>query len=149
MLGVGLLGELGVDPAEGPDLVEVVKAQQERAKTLVEMAELSLFFYQDVAGYEEQAAKKHLKTAAIEPLRRVRAALAALADWTPAAVHETVQQVSDALGLGMGKVAQPLRVAVSGRAATPGIDVTVWLVGRDATLRRIDRAVAWIETHGA
>jgi glutamyl-tRNA synthetase len=79
----------------------------------------------------------------------VRAALAALADWTPAAVHETVQQVSDALGLGMGKVAQPLRVAVSGRAATPGIDVTVWLVGRDATLRRIDRALAWIDTHGA
>ncbi len=143
------LGELGVDPAEGPDLVEVVKAQQERAKTLVEMAELSLFFYQDFADYEEQAAKKHLKAAATEPLRRVRAALAALADWTPAAVHETVQQVSDALGLGMGKVAQPLRVAVSGRAATPGIDVTVWLVGRDATLRRIDRALAWIDTHGA
>ncbi len=143
------LGELGIDPAGGPDLVEVVKAQQERAKTLVEMAELSLFFYQDFADYEEQAAKKHLKAAATEPLRRVRAALAALADWTPAAVHETVQQVSDALGLGMGKVAQPLRVAVSGRAATPGIDVTVWLVGRDATLRRIDRALAWIDTHGA
>jgi glutamyl-tRNA synthetase len=139
------LGELGVDPAEGPDLVEVVKAQQERAKTLVEMAELSLFFYQDFAEYEEQAAKKHLKPAALEPLRRVRGALAALADWTPSAVHETVQQVADALGLGMGKVAQPLRVAVSGRAATPGIDVTVWLVGREATLRRIDRAVARIE----
>jgi len=43
------------------------------------------------------------------------------------------------------KVAQPLRVAVSGRAATPGIDVTVWLVGRDATLRRIERAIAHIE----
>ena len=143
------LGELGVDPAEGPDLVEVVKAQQERAKTLVEMAELSLFFYQDFADYEEQAAKKHFRAGALEPLRRVHGALAALADWTPAAVHETVQRVADALQLGMGKVAQPLRVAVSGRAATPGIDVTVWLVGRDATLRRIDRAVAWIEAHGA
>jgi glutamyl-tRNA synthetase len=143
------LGELGVDPAEGPDLVEVVKAQQERAKTLVEMAEISRFFYQDFADYEEQAAKKHLRAGALEPLRRVHGALAALADWTPVAVHETVQRVADALQLGMGKVAQPLRVAVSGRAATPGIDVTVWLVGREATLRRIGRAIAWIEVHGA
>ncbi len=143
------LGDLGVDPAEGPDLVEVVKAQQERAKTLVEMAEISRFFYQDFADYEEQAAKKHLRAGALEPLRRVHGALAALADWTPVAVHETVQRVADALQLGMGKVAQPLRVAVSGRAATPGIDVTVWLVGREATLRRIGRAIAWIEVHGA
>jgi glutamyl-tRNA synthetase len=142
------LGELGVDPAEGPDLVEVVKAQQERAKTLVEMAELSLFFYSDFADYEEQAAKKHLKAGALEPLRRLHGAFAALADWKPAAVHETVQRVADVLQLGMGKVAQPLRVAVSGRAATPGIDVTVWLVGREATLKRIDRAIAWIEAHG-
>jgi glutamyl-tRNA synthetase len=49
----------------------------------------------------------------------------------------------------MGKVAQPLRVAVCGRAASPGIDVTLYLVGRDACLRRIDRALAYIEERAA
>ena len=139
------LGERGVDPAEGPDLVEVVKAQQERARTLVEMAELSLFFYRDFDVYEEAAAKKHLRKAALEPLAAVRGALEVLDDWSAAAIHEAVAGVAAELALGLGKVAQPLRVAVSGRAATPGIDVTVWLVGRDATLRRIDQAIAFIE----
>jgi glutamyl-tRNA synthetase len=139
------LGERGVDPAEGPDLVEVVKAQQERARTLVEMAELSLFFYRDFDVYEEAAAKKHLRKAALEPLAAVRGALEVLDDWSASAIHEAVAGVAAELALGLGKVAQPLRVAVSGRAATPGIDVTVWLVGRDATLRRIDQAIAFIE----
>jgi glutamyl-tRNA synthetase len=142
------LGDLGIDPATGPDLVEVVKAQQERAKTLVEMAEISAFFYADFESYEEQAAKKHLKAAALAPLDAVRDGLAALPGWTPEAIHGVVSGVAESQGLGMGKVAQPLRVAVSGRAATPGIDVTVWLVGRKATLRRIDRAIAHIQAAG-
>jgi glutamyl-tRNA synthetase len=75
----------------------------------------------------------------------VRGALEVLDDWSAAAIHEAVAGVAAELALGLGKVAQPLRVAVSGRAATPGIDVTVWLVGRDATLRRIDQAIAFIE----
>jgi glutamyl-tRNA synthetase len=143
------LGERGVDPAEGPDLVEVVRAQQERARTLVEMAELSLFLYQDFETYDEAAAKKHLRKAALEPLAAVRGALEVLGDWSAPAIHEAVTAVAAQLVLGLGKVAQPLRVAVSGRAATPGIDVTLWLVGREATLRRIDQAIAYIEAHAA
>jgi glutamyl-tRNA synthetase len=143
------LGERGVDPAEGPDLVEVVRAQQERARTLVEMAELSLFFYRDFEAHDEAAAKKHLRKAALEPLAAVRGALEVLGDWSAPAIHEAVTAVATQLALGLGKVAQPLRVAVSGRAATPGIDVTLWLVGREATLRRIDQAIAYIEAHAA
>jgi len=141
------LGERGVDPAEGPALVEVVRAQQERARTLVEMAELSLFFYRDFESYDDAAARKHLRKAALEPLAAVRGALEVLADWNAAAIHEAVAGVAAELALGLGKVAQPLRVAVSGRAATPGIDVTLWLVGREATLRRIDQAIAYIEAN--
>ena len=141
------LGERGVDPAEGPALVEVVRAQQERARTLVEMAELSLFFYRDFESYGDAAARKHLRKAALEPLAAVRGALEVLADWNAAAIHEAVAGVAAELALGLGKVAQPLRVAVSGRAATPGIDVTLWLVGREATLRRIDQAIAYIEAN--
>ncbi|MGD8620064.1 MAG: glutamate--tRNA ligase [Gammaproteobacteria bacterium] len=138
------MGDLGIDPAEGPDLVEVVRVQQERAKTLVEMAEISTFFYRDFDEYDETAAKKHLRPAVIEPLALVRKLLAELDEWTPENLHQAVVHVAESLDLKLGKVAQPLRVAIAGRAASPGIDVTLHLIGRDACLRRIDRALDYI-----
>jgi glutamyl-tRNA synthetase len=138
------MGDLGIDPAVGPDLVDVVREMQERARTLVEMAELSAFFYRDYEAFDEKAAKKHLKAAAREPLEQVRDRLAGLDDWEAEKLHQVVIDVAEALTLNMGKVAQPLRVAVVGRAASPGIDVTLKLVGREASLRRIDRALEYI-----
>lgn len=138
------MGDLGIDPAAGPDLVEVVREQQERARTLVEMAELSAFFYRDYDNFDEKAAKKHLKAAAREPLEQTRDRLLTLGGWEAEKLHQVVIDVAESLGLNMGKVAQPLRVAVVGRAASPGIDVTLQLVGKDACLRRIDRALEYI-----
>ena len=138
------LGDLGIDPATGPDIVEVVRQQQERARTLVEMAEISAFFYRDYEDFEEKAAKKHLKAAAREPLQQVKEQLAAQEDWEAEKLHQVVIDVAESLDLKMGKVAQPLRVAVVGRAASPGIDVTLELVGKEACLRRIDRALEYI-----
>ncbi len=138
------LGDLGIDPATGPDLVEVVREQQERARTLVEMAEISTFFYQDYEDFEVKAARKHLKLVAREPLQQVRERLAVLDDWEADKLHQVVIDVATRLDLNMGKVAQPLRVAVVGRAASPGIDATLKLVGRSACLRRIDRALVYI-----
>jgi glutamyl-tRNA synthetase len=143
-----LMGERGIDPANGPDLVEVVKAQQERAKTLVEMAEISDFFYRDFDEYDAKAASKHLNAAARAPLERLRAELEALDNWHPEALHQIVIDVAGALELNLGKVAQPLRVAVAGRAASPGIDVTLYLAGHEACLRRIDRALDYIAGRG-
>jgi len=138
------MGDLGIDPAEGPDLVEVVRQQQERAKTLVEMAEISAFFYRDFDEFDQKAARKHLKAAAQEPLQQVREQLATLDEWDGEKLHQVVVDVAESLSLKMGKVAQPLRVAIVGRAASPGIDVTLQLVGREACLRRIDMALAYI-----
>ena len=143
------LGQLGIDPATGPELVEVVLAQRERARTLKEMAGISAFIYQDFDEYEPQAARKHLRPVALEPLRRMREVLVGLEDWSEAALHTAVTEVSAELDLKMGKVAQPLRVAVVGRAASPGIDVTLKLVGKDATLRRIERAIAFVRERAA
>ena len=143
------MGDLEIDPALGPDLVEVARAHQERAKTLVEMAGMSAYCYRDFEDIEATAAKKHLRPAALEPLEKIRAALAELPDWSPDALHAQVQEVADMLELNMGKVAQPLRVAVVGRAASPGIDVTLFLVGREATLRRIDKAIEFVRQRAA
>lgn len=143
------LGKLGIDPTEGPDILEVVAAQKERAQTLVEMAEISEFIYRDFEAFDETAAKKNLRPVAREPLEKIREALAAVDDWTPETLHQTVNQVAEALELKMGKVAQPLRVAVVGRAASPGIDVTLHLVGKAACLRRIDMALEFIHQREA
>jgi glutamyl-tRNA synthetase len=143
------LGRLGIDPSDGPDLVEVVMAQRERAQTLVEMAQISAFIYRDFDSYDEAAAKKHLRPVASEPLAQARSLLADLDEWVPERLHQLVNDAATALGLNMGKVAQPLRVAVCGRAASPGIDVTLYLVGKAACLRRIDRALIYIEQRAA
>jgi glutamyl-tRNA synthetase len=144
------LGDLGIDPAEGADLVAVVKAQAARAKTLVELARISAFVYRDFEDYEEAAARKHLRPAAEEPLVHLRAEMdmLALEDWEPGTLEHVVHRVAEELDLNLGKVAQPLRVAVVGRAASPGIDITLSLVGKEATLRRLDRALAYIRQQG-
>jgi glutamyl-tRNA synthetase len=138
------MGQLGIDPSQGPDLVDVVRAQQERAKTLVEMAEISAFIYKEFEEYDEKAAKKILRPMAREPLEKSLQALRELEEWTPESIHKVVEEVSELLELKMGKVAQPLRVAVVGRAASPGIDDTLYLVGKDASLKRIERALDYI-----
>lgn len=143
------MGKLEIDPALGPDLVEVVKVQQERARTLVEMAQISVFFYKDFARFDEQAAKKHLRPVAAGALEKLRICLAAQANWTPESLHRTVMDVAEQLDVKLGKVAQPLRVAIAGRAASPSIDMTLYLVGREATLRRIDKALDYIAQRSA
>ena len=138
------LGKLGIDPATGPDLVEVVKAQRERAKTLAEMAVNSAFFYQDIGEYDIKDAATHLKPEAQKPLIELRARLAALPAWDAPSIHNAVTGVAEAQGLKLGKIAQPLRVAVAGRAVSPPIDVTLTLLGREKTLARLDAALEHI-----
>jgi glutamyl-tRNA synthetase len=139
------LGRLNIDPAPAPALHEVVVAQRERAKTLVEMAANSGFFYQDFAEYDDKAAQKNLIPASRPALAQLREAFVGLGDWQPEPIHQAVLAVAEALGEKLGKVAQPLRVALSGGTVSPPIDVTVYLLGRERTLARLDRALAFID----
>jgi len=138
------LGYLGIDPAPSPELADVVIAQRERAKTLVEMAQNSAFFYRDFEDYDEKAARKNLTADAAEGLERLAKALETLPEWTQEAIHQVVVDTAESLGAKMGKVAQPLRVAVAGGPISPPIDVTVQLVGRERTLQRIAKALDYI-----
>ncbi len=136
----------GIDAAtQGPALVELVKAQRERCKTLVEMADASLYFYQDFTEYNEKAAKKNFKLDAIVPLQALLDAFNAVVEWKGEALHEIVLQTAEALELKLGKVAQPLRVAVCGAGMSPSIDVTLSLLGRDKTLKRLEKAINYIK----
>src|SRR5881394_13614 len=138
----------GVSTAGGPALESTVDALRERSQTIVEMADRAHCYYADFAHFEPAAAKAHLRPAARPLLIAIRAALAALPDWTETSTQEAVQRVAAAANVGLGKIAQPLRVALTGQAASPGIGTTLVLVGRERTIDRIDRALAFIETNG-
>ena len=139
------LGKLGIDPTQGPDLIDVVKAQRERAKTLVEMAQNSVFFYREPKEYDPKAATKHLTQAVGPALRDLRGRLERLSDWSPVAIHEAVANTAKDYNLELGKLAQPLRVVLTGRAISPPIDVTLHLVGRDRSLSGLDAGLAFLD----
>ncbi len=139
------MGDLGIDPSEGPGLVEVVEVQRERASTLVELAAISAFYYRDFEEFDPKACKKAFKGEADQALAAVSQRLAALDAWEREAIHDAIKETVDALGVGFGKVAMPLRIAVTGGAPSPDLDLTLYLVGREASLRRIDRAIATIQ----
>ena len=144
-----LLGEClegrGLTLAEGPPVGAVSEALRERAETIEEMTCKSEYFYREFEGFEENAAKKHLRPIAAPLLEAVRAELAEVTDWSTETIHEIVANTAVSHDVKMGKVAQPLRVAVSGSGASPSIDVTLQLVGKWRTLTRIDRALAYIK----
>ncbi|MGH8249524.1 MAG: glutamate--tRNA ligase [Steroidobacteraceae bacterium] len=142
------LERLGVNPEQGPSLQAVVEAQRERSKTLKEMALASRFFFEAPASYDEKAARKHLGPESRALLMQARAALAALPDWSAPLIHLAIQELAEAGALGLGKVAQPIRVAVSGGGVSPPIDQTLAILGREQTLARLDRAIRYARGNG-
>ena len=137
------LAALGIAVEDDQKIAAVARAQQERAKTLKEMAQNSRFFFQDVSSYDEKAAKKNLTAEAAPVLDAIRERLTALSSWSASSIHDAVNEVATQLGVGLGKVAQPIRVAVSGSSVSPPIDVTLEVLGRETTLKRIEAAAAY------
>lgn len=138
------VGQLDLDPSLGPPLTDVVQALRERTKTLKEMAEQSACFYREVTEYD-QAAAKHLNAAVIEQMATLRARLSNLPEWSDSALHDTVTAVAETFSLKLGKIAQPLRVALTGETVSPPIDITLRLIGRERSLQRIDRALTHMQ----
>lgn len=135
----------GIDTQNGPSLADIVSVQAERVKTLKEMASQSRLFFEGYNELDANAAKKHLRPVAAEPLRLMKENLQTLEDWSPEALHDVIIKVAAELEVGMGKVAQPLRVALTGAGISPSIDKTLWLMGKQRSLEGITKAQAFIE----
>jgi glutamyl-tRNA synthetase len=144
VLAVALQAQLarrGLVSEDMPLLEGVVNAQRERSKTLDDMAQNSLFFFREFERYDEAAVRKYLTTDALPLLKAVSDALESLEEWNAAAIHQVLDTVANQNGIALGKVAQPLRVAISGKAVSPPIDLTVALIGKAKLLARIQRAI--------
>lgn len=131
---------------EGPSLVDIVKAQRERSKTLVDMANASIYFYKNFEDYDVKAAKKNFKAGSDDVLADLLSEFSKLTEWQGTTLHEIVLATAERLELKLGKVAQPLRVAVCGTGMSPSIDVTLQLLGREKTLARMQRAIGYIKS---
>jgi glutamyl-tRNA synthetase len=135
------LARAGLDAESGPKAEDIIIALRERVHTLNEMADKARVWFGPLAGYDDAAVAKHLTAAARAPLQAAQEALAALQGWSAASVHDALNAAAQGLGVGLGKVAQPLRVAITGTQVSPSIDHTVYLAGQAEALRRIDAAL--------
>jgi len=135
------LNALGLDVELGPDPKDVAEAFRERAETLQHMAASARYCYEDFDEIDPKAVKKNLRPVILEPLKTAREKLAELDDWSCANIARTIEDVAASYEINMGKLGQPIRVAVTGGSVSPPIDVTVWLVGAKRVLQRLDKAI--------
>jgi len=136
------LRRLGCDSSDRALVEGVILAQRERSKTLKEMAHNSRFFFVERIEIDPKAAAKHLAAEGRDILSKVREQLQRLPQWNAPAINAVLNDLAAQLQSGLGKVAQPLRVAVAGTPVSPPIDVTLELLGRTRTLSRIDAALS-------
>ncbi len=122
-------------------LQKMVVTLQERAKTLVELVDAAQFYLQEEIDIDAAAARKHLKAGIAEPLRALSDELARLPSWDIDSIHACFKTVTERFELKLGKVAQPVRVAVTGGTASPGIFEVLDVLGRERTLQRLERAL--------
>ncbi|MEN8245922.1 MAG: glutamate--tRNA ligase [Thermodesulfobacteriota bacterium] len=142
---IPFLKQEGIEAEEGVFVESVIETLAPRSKTLKEMAQDAIFYYADTIAYEEKAAKKFLKAKALEPLDMLVAKLEQIADFTEANLEDAFRAVMEKSGLKLGKIAQPVRVALTGRTASPGIFEIIAIIGKDKVLDRLRKAVDFIK----
>lgn len=131
-----------LDALSTPPLAAVIDLIKDRCQTLDDMAEMASFWYQDEVVYDEDLLAKHCGEASKPILRGLHEALTALEDWQPESIKQALKAMAKAQGCKFGQVALPLRVAVTGNTASPSIDQTTFLLGREKVLARLQRCLA-------
>jgi len=143
----GVEEEIGrpLDEAGGDLLRRAMPFLKPRAKDLHDLADGAAFLFRTRPIIMDEKAASLLDGAAIDLLAAVRRAIEPVADWSAAALEEAVRTVADEAGLGLGKVAQPLRAALTGRTTSPGIFDVLALLGREESLGRLADRLAPVQ----
>jgi glutamyl-tRNA synthetase len=131
----------GIQTSNDAQLEEIVLAQRERAKTVREMALNSTFFFRPPMAYDEKAVSKHVTADVLALLAQASVELNRLQDWSAPAVHELISGLATGNGISLGKLAQPIRLAVCGGTVSPPIDATLAILGKAETLSRLAKAL--------
>ncbi len=137
---------LDVELSHGPDLAAVIASLQERSKNLVELANGARFFYVAPDSYDEKAVKKNFKDATWPLLGRYVEQAEALTEWSAESVHALIASICETEEVNMGKLAQPIRILLSGGPVSPPIDLTLELLGREESLARIRKGIEVLQS---
>lgn len=133
------MAQCGIDTSKGPALEDLIKAQGERSKTLREMAEKSRYFYEPV--YLNDDLLVNFSADLMPALQMVKEKLSALAQWTKEAIHEVLATSAEEQGIKLGKLAQPIRIAMTGGTVSPPIDMTIQLLGKEKVVERLSKVL--------
>ena len=135
------LQKLNIDISTGYPLGDVALLLHDRAKTLVEMAAAARYFYQAPDGYDEKAASKLFKPATADILKDAAERLRELDSWNAATIQAALDASAEALGIGFGKLGQPLRLAITGGTQSPSMADTIALIDREDVMQRLNKAI--------
>jgi len=126
-------------------LRKAVRSLQERVKTLVEMADLAEFYFCKEIAFEGKAAEKFLKGESKPILEEAIASLAAEAVLDKESGHRLIQQLAESRGVPLVKIAQPIRVGLTGRTASPPLDEVMEALGKEIVIQRLRKAMEYIQ----
>jgi glutamyl-tRNA synthetase len=133
-------------PQDKSWLERMVKTLRERSKTLVELVDSATFYLTDDISIDEKAAKKFLTPQVRGPIAKLIERLTALDDFAEANIEQTFSAVLQEMGLSMGELAQPVRVALTGSTVSPGIHEVIAVLGKERTLRRLSSALQSLQS---
>jgi len=140
-----LLKERGCDDVNIDILEKAIETLRPRSKTLLEMADGSVFYFTDEFQYDEKAAKKFLKPALIDPVEQITAQLKQLELFDEKSLENVFAKVMETTGLKFGKIAQPVRVALTGKTVSPGIFEMIWALGKEKTITRLESVILFMK----
>ena len=134
----------GITASDDAMLERIIVSLRERTKTVKEMALASLFFFRPPSVYDEKAVRKNVTPEVVELLLQLPVDLMRLSDWASRPIHDCLTEVAARKGLALGKIAQPVRLAICGGTVSPPIDETLAILGKAETLARLSAATtAW------
>ena len=139
------LKENKIEVSNNDFLAKSIESYLARSKTLKEMAEDISFYFCENITFEPKAAKKFLKEASIVPLEAIIKKLENLSNFNEKELENAFKEVMKETELKMGKIAQPVRVALSGKSASPGIFEVIDIIGKEKSIQRIKNAVEYIK----
>jgi len=142
-----LFNDMDVPTNIGPSLEDLIEIQKNRLDTLKDIAEQSIFFYKDFDRYDIKSAKKYLQPVVLEPLKTLYSEFKNIDNWNNKNIKKVIDKLTSEFDIKISKLAQPLRVAITGTTISPSIDDTTRLLGRKRTLERLNNAIKFIESH--
>ena len=138
----------GVDISDHDLLKRVADDLKTRSKTLVELAEASLFYFTDDVVYDREAADKYLNKEIVDHLAAIALRLPSLQDFTKKGMENFLRAIAGERCVSLKVIAQPLRVALTGKTVSPGVDEVMITLGKESVIKRIRKAIVFINSRG-